>query len=337
MDNLWLFYGENTYFLNQELKRWKESFIEKHGDINIETLNGETCAVKDIIFACDAVPFLGEKRLVIVKNFISSQKSEETDRKKEDQKALIAYLKQVPSTCVLVFFEQSVDKRRALFKKIKEAGTIKEFENLKGTSLSQWILEEVNKRGGKIEFTNAQFLAEMTGRDVWQLNQEINKLLAYKEDKQISREDIEKTVSANFNVSIFAFVDAVGQRNAKKALDLFHGLLDRGESLQMIFYMIVRQFRLLLQVRYLLDKKFDYRTITSKLKLIPFQTPILCKQALNFSSEELKEIYRILFEIDIDIKTGKIPATQDNQKIFILVLERMIVKRGFLGGVTSVV
>jgi DNA polymerase-3 subunit delta len=72
--------------------------------------------------------------------------------------------------------------------------------------------------------------------------------------------------------------------------------------------MIAYQFRNLLIIKELQDAKKPYALVVKKSGLHPFvaqKSYYLCNQ---FSFEKLKKIYLKIFQIDSDIKTGKIES-----------------------------
>lgn len=68
--------------------------------------------------------------------------------------------------------------------------------------------------------------------------------------------------------------------------------------------MIVRQFRLLIQVRWLADRGVSEPDITARLKLHPFVTRKIRAQAQRFTPEQLRAAYRLLVDSDLAIKRG---------------------------------
>lgn len=102
---------------------------------------------------------------------------------------------------------------------------------------------------------------------------------------------------------IFAFLENIYPGN-KKSLVLFHNTLKTNE-VELIFYMIIRQFRLLLAVSDL--KKGE--TIDEAKRLAPWQLSRLKRQASNFSVDKLKNTYKKLYEIDLAQKTGSLPLS----------------------------
>jgi DNA polymerase-3 subunit delta len=108
--------------------------------------------------------------------------------------------------------------------------------------------------------------------------------------------------------NIFSLVDALGNRNGQQAMKMFHHLLAEQDALQ-IFGMIVRQFRLLLLAREILDDGGNVDEIAHQLKVQPFLAQKLAVQARRFSLPGLETIYRLLSEIDVASKSGEIEAS----------------------------
>ena len=107
--NLILMHGEDTFSIKERIDLWKNEFIKRYdGDTNINEIDGDSTTVSDIIDAISVLPFLSDKRLVLVKNFLSEQKADE-------QKKLAGKLADIPDTTVLVFYElKKPDKKLSL-------------------------------------------------------------------------------------------------------------------------------------------------------------------------------------------------------------------------------
>ena len=69
-----------------------------------------------------------------------------------------------------------------------------------------------------------------------------------------------------------------------------------------IFGMVVRQFRLLLLAREVLE---NHGNVQKELKLHSFVAQKVMAQARKFSLESLENIYRHLLKVDEDAKTGQ--------------------------------
>ena len=70
--------------------------------------------------------------------------------------------------------------------------------------------------------------------------------------------------------------------------------------------MINFQFRNLLTIKELIEKKLPYYKIINKSSLHPFIVKKSYQQAQKFTLQELKKIYQKIFETDLNIKTGRL-------------------------------
>jgi len=98
---------------------------------------------------------------------------------------------------------------------------------------------------------------------------------------------------------LFTFLDNLLPGNSKHAISLFHQAILRSEP-ELLFYMIVRHFRLLLAVT---DKSLE--NIDEVLKMSPWQKSKLEKQSRSFTKEHLVKILKKLMNIDYFQKTGQ--------------------------------
>ncbi len=110
----------------------------------------------------------------------------------------------------------------------------------------------------------------------------------------------------------FGFLDNITPGNGKRNVELFHDALV-GSSEELLFFMLIRQFRLLLAVS-------SNSPIDEVNRLAPWQKSKLLSQAKSFSPEQLKNIYRKLNDIDFAQKTGGLTMPL-KETIDILLLE----------------
>lgn len=293
----YLLHGEDTFSSRKKLEEIKSRFFNSNmGDINITTLEGDNLTFEQIEKAAFITPFLSPKRLIIIKNLI-------TKGKKEIQEKTAESLNTFPSFSIVVFYEEGkIEKTSPLFLKLKSSKKAQEFTLLSQYSLTNWISKEVSERGGKIE-SNAVFrLAQITGPDLWRVSQEIDKLISYKKDGAIQKEDVELLVKEEIHPKIFSLIDALGERNIRKANILLSELLGLGENESYILSMIAYQIRNLLIIKDLLEKQKPL----SISGLHPFVLEKTQSQAKNFTKTQLKNIYGKLLETDYNIKTGQL-------------------------------
>ena len=97
---------------------------------------------------------------------------------------------------------------------------------------------------------------------------------------------------------LFQLLDSLKPNNAKAMISLFHKTKETTSD-ELIFFMIIRQFRILLA---LTDEKGS--SIEELNRLSSWQKEKLTRQARLFSEGRLKEIMSVLFRIELRLKTG---------------------------------
>lgn len=317
-----LFHGENTFLIQEKLHLWQNKFIEKyHSDINCQVVEASSnIKAANIILEAETVPFLSEKRLIIIKDFFSKASPEE-------QKEILKKIPQLPDFTVLVFGEfESLDRRTTIYKTIQKITTVEEFPLLQSAALQDWIHKEIRKRNSQINPKESFYLGEIAGSNLWNLANEIAKLSSYCQNRPISISDIDLLTKSQVQLSIFQLTDFIGQKNLPQALKSLNQLIERGEEPMYIFHMIVRQFRLIIQVSELLQEKASIKNIIERLKLKPFVVSSTAKQARNYSLPMLCTIYQQLLDIEIAVKTGKIKFSTSDVRELKLALEKFIIK-----------
>lgn len=312
----YLFHGEDEYSRTLALAEMKAKVGDPSiSELNIISLDGEALTLEELIRACDTPPFLSQRRLVIVRDLVSqfeprrgAKKREFPPAKRELVEGLKEYLPHLPLSTRLVFIEEKLISKSNPIHRLAsqlEGGFVREFIPPKGDPLRQWIRERVKEKGGQISPSAVEELANFLGNDLRLLDQEIEKLVTYARERPIEKEDVDLLVSQVQVATIFSLVDALGHRDSQKATLYLHGLMDAGQPLLYIFFMITRQFRLLLEAKELQIEGLGRQAIQTRLGLHPFVAQKLAEQAGNFSRSRLEAIHHRLLEVDIAIKTGQ--------------------------------
>lgn len=306
---LHLLHGENDLQRDEALA----SIVGQAGltpdlrDLNTEVLEPPVTAAK-LRQACSTIPFLGDARIVIARDALAQTKGPAA----KEMDAIAAYLPDLPPTTILIFCEHKAlgAKNPVLVQAKKLDANIQAFAVPNAKDLARWIVERAKMHRGAIDFSAAALLGQNIGPNLRLLDQEIRKLMLYcGENNVITTEDVK--VMAPYIQSadvIFAMVDAIGQRDPRNAATYLHRLLEVGEHPLGIFGMIVRQFRLLIQARWLADRQAGEADIAARLKLHPFVAKKARAQAQHFTSEQLRAAYQVLVDSDLAIKRGLLEA-----------------------------
>jgi DNA polymerase-3 subunit delta len=297
----YIFHGDDKHSQKETLS----DLLSKLGDpsmleLNTSRFDGQRLTFPELRHACDSVPFLAEKRLVIVADLFS--------QKPAFQDELLAYLPTVPESTRLVFLESkslATNHPAVVLAEKSEKGFVKEFVRPEGGQLEAWIRRQVSEEGGAIQPYAAHLLAANVGNNLELLGHEIEKLVLYKGEEIIEADDVSLLCPFVAEANIFDLVDALGGRVGKEAAKLLQQKLAEGADPFYLFAMFVRQFRLLIQVKELAEMGQRPPEIAKSLKIHSFVAGKLFQQAQNFNLQQLEQIYAHLLETDVGVKTGK--------------------------------
>lgn len=321
--NFYLMSGEDRYSLLEEVKRWKNAFLEKFGDTDLEELDGENTTAEVINAAVRATPFLAEKRLVILKNFLTS-------RKAEDANTLLPTLQQLPDTTFLLMIEAAPDKRTAIFKAVTGLATQRLFMKPQGAQLNTWVMRRAEALGSRIDAQTASYLISWVGDDLFALMNELQKLSLYASscgdapNQPLTIAMIDLLVTDNVQQSIFTLTDQLSKKDFAGALATIDSLQKQGEEAVYIFAMIARQFRLLLEMKALAESGAAPAQIARNMAVHPFVVQNTLRFSKNFTHSQLREALASLLTLDERLKTGRIPLKPRDEDHFLLALERVL-------------
>ena len=294
---IYLLYGEEDYLRKQYRDKLKEALIDDGDTMNNHYYEGKDTKPEEIIDLAETLPFFASKRVIVIENSGWFQKGGER---------IAEYLPSIPDTTYFVFVETQVDKRSKLYKEVGKQGRISEFASQDEQTLKRWILGMLKRENKNITAADLQFLLERTGTQMANIKTEMEKLLCYTMEKtEITRDDIEEICTKRVQNQIFDMINAIADREQKKALQLYYDLLTLKEPPMRILALIGRQFNLLLQVKELKKKGYSQQIIAEKTGLHGFVVGKYEKQAARFKSAELRDALEACVEADENVKTGK--------------------------------
>lgn len=293
-----LLHGNDEFAIEVRVEALRARLDESSAAMNFSRLNGRAPDLEQLTASLQAAPFLAPRRLLVLDSPTALPK----DR-------LLGLLEAIPPTTDVVLVEAELLKSDHWLLQWAQAGNaaVEVYLLPRRWEMPRWIEEEAKRQGGKIEPDAALRLAEMTGEDTRQAAQEIAKLLTYVDwQRPIRVADVEQLAVVRAQSSVFDFVDALTGGNGSKAQKVLHRLLEEEDPLA-LWGMIIRQFRLLLLTREILDEGGNLLQVQTELLLHDFVAQKMTAQARRFSRNELESLYRLLLEIDENAKTGQTP------------------------------
>jgi len=307
MPNIYFLFGNDEFAISRKLKDFESDFNDPtSADMNTARLDARSASENDLNTAVNAMPFLAKRRLVLLAN-PSSKYNNTSSRKK-----ILEFIEKTPETTRLVMYETVEPRNADKHWLVKWAGKNEKLIQTKAFMLPRlremtgWIVNETKQQGGQIEPRAAEMLKDMVGVDTRQAGMEIAKLLAYVNwARPVTNQDVEAVCIVTSQQSVFDFVDALSSGNGKSAQHLLHRLLESEDPFS-LWGMVIRQFRLLIQAREILDGRGNKDDVARALGVHPFVAEKTTGQAGRFSVESLEFVYRKLLAIDEGVKTGQV-------------------------------
>lgn len=329
-------FGEDTFRSRQKLRELKDKFIREidPSKNSLVVIDGEKATLSEVNEQISPASFFSKKRMAVIENIFSNKDNnflkelEDFFAKKDsDENIIIIWepnirTKKKGNKDEVMMTDKSGNekallvKQKKMFEFLKKQKYVQEFQSLSNIELGRWTKKETESRGGRISNQAINHLISLVGSDLWQINNEIDKLVSYKlaqspklvkdgDAPSIEINDIDLLVRGQINENIFALTDAISNKNKSLAAKLIEDELEAGAVETYLLTMIIRQFKILLQIRQALDLGQTSRKIISSLKLHPFVVQKSINQVRNFQINQLKAIVNRLVQIDAKMKTGK--------------------------------
>lgn len=305
---LYLLYGTEGFLINETKQKLMNNVLtEEEKDFNFATYDLEETPVETAIEEAETLPFMGERRLVILHNPIFLTGEKKKDKVEHNLARLEAYLSNPSPFTILVFAApyEKLDERKKLTKLLKKQAIVAEAKKLNEGELKVWVRDRAAENGVQIDEEAIDLLLALSGANLMMLMNELDKLALYCQDsKRIDQEAVSALASRSLEQNIFDLVDKAVKRNIDQALRIYYDLLKQNEEPIKILAVLAGQFRLIFQVKELGRRGYGPPQIAGRLKVHPFRVKLALGQAEKFTEEEIVRIMDRLARADLQMKTS---------------------------------
>ncbi len=290
--------GNEKFFQDQFIQAAIETIFPERAsrDLNLHILYGTENTLSELLSACLSYPMLSDRKLVIVRDFDKMKLS--------DPDALQKYVDnpQISTTLVLVSAEKG---RQKIYDYISKHAQTVDCSPIPEYKVVDWLSAHFRTYGRSVTPQAAQFLVNHIGPNLLGLDQEINKIISFKNDNStISIEDLEATTGISREANIFALQKALSRRQLPASLGIARHLLESGVDISAINAILFAFFRKTAQVVYLKQRGLQRRDIASQLKLHDFQLKEMYECSSHFNLSQLRGIIALLHQSDRAAKTS---------------------------------
>lgn len=315
-------HGADAFAIAEHVRTARAAFATEDAmaELNAVVLDGARLTVAELQLAADALPFMGGRRLIIVRGLIGRCNARSGDKRKDRRTTLIdgllSYLPGVPTTTRLVLADGPIeaDNRVATWLR-KAAGTdggavtVRSYDPPAPERLPAWIAARATQRGGAFSSAAAKALAAALApdgpADLWRCDSEIEKLLTWAGKRPVEAGDVARLVAPVDTENVYRLIEAIADRDGPAAATLLHTFLAGGEEPLSLLGKIARQFHQLAHVQALLDSGVPAGEHARAVGVPPFVARKLAGQSRRFSAPFLDAALKRLLDIDVGIKTGR--------------------------------
>ena len=280
-----------------------------------------------LIALLETVPFFVPKHVVLVQEspLFRERKSGAADGEEAEEKAakgkkkggrdkkeerLLHLLADMPDYAHVIFVcSGKADKRRKAYKTVETVGAVLDADAVRPWEIGDWLagkLAEIHKvfdREAHEYFMGA--VSMMHEVSLAHLDKEFEKLALYTEEKRIGKKELAEVFSGLPEVSSFAMMDAVSEKDLKKALTLLRRQTSNGVYAPVLLALMVRHVRQLWQAKLLMTQGVRGKALGPAMKLNPFIAEKIGRASTKFPEPLLKQAMLALIDADYLLKTGR--------------------------------
>ena len=317
---IYIFYGDDAYSAQEALRALYLTVGPRDlWESNITQMDGASFDLAHFAAAAQAVPFLADRRLVTVRGLLGTAETQRgaPRRGRRSPRAasgpspwhdLAQALDALPPTTDVAFVDGRLSRDNPLLQELGGTAKTQEFPLLRGEPLSRWVREHMAQKNGTLTPQAVTELVRLVGSNLWTMDNELEKLATYCNGRPVAPEDVRALVGSAREANIFALVDAIMERRPEAAMRAMEELTAAGATAPYLLSMIGRQARLVALAQALAQEKAPPAQWGDRLGIQQeFVLRKTIEQSRRFSSDQVRQLYRLLLEADLAIKSGEAP------------------------------
>ena len=244
----------------------KKDILNKIGydpsDLNYSYFDMKEASYAEVELDLVSLPFFADEKIVILDHLLDVTTAKKRNLTDEDLKQFENYLENPSeSTRLVIFAEGKLDSKRRLVKLLKRDAQIIEAATPKEQEVKRYFASQAQELGLQFVGDSLDQLLLKSGYDFGELQKNLALLQAYKEDGQITLEDIEEVVPKTLQDNIFDLTQMILKRQIDQARNLVKDLRLQGEDEIKLIAILLGQFRCFLKL------KFSQKKANPKAKL----------------------------------------------------------------------
>lgn len=266
---------------------------------NLDVFHGGQVDLEQVLNTARTVPMFGDRRLTLLLDHPEPGEGE--------TELIVRYVKDpAPHTILMVVFATGKLSRK-IHNACRPSGCLIRAEKLRERDLPHWIDASFRDHGLATASGVTRAVAEHTGVNLQAIEDTVEKLAIYTAGKErVEVADVEECVLAVRQSEIFDLLDALGERNAGRALSILGKLAGQRTDSLFINAMLSRQIRNLIKIRRHGSHSPGQEAIAQELGVHPYFAGKLLAQSRNFTMVDLERALAASAEFNVRVKHSRV-------------------------------
>ena len=280
-------------------------------DLNFAYFDMKEVDYKSLELELVSLPFFADEKIVILDHFLDITTAKKRYLSDDELKSFEDYLENpLPSSKLVIFAEGKLDSKRRLVKLLKRDAKVFEAIEPKEQEIRAYFQEWAQELGLNFAGKSFEQLLIKSGFQFSEIQKNLLFLQAYKDNGDITEEDIVEAIPKTLQDNIFDLTQLILGKKIDQARDLVKDLTLQGEDEIKLIAIMLGQFRLYTQVKILLESGQTESQMVSSLGHYlgrnpnPYQIKFALRDTRALSLNFLQDSIRYLIQADYQIKTG---------------------------------
>jgi DNA polymerase-3 subunit delta len=289
--------GKEKFFHDQVIQAFSQALFKDPSSrsLNRIMLHGSENSLSEVVNASLSYPMLSNHKLVVVKEF--------SRIKIADADSFFRYLEKPTSTSIVLLSTEEMGKTK-LFTELRKKAILVDCKPVPDYKIPALIKERLNLKKMEMSAQAVTMLAEYTGNNLLNIEQELQKIKEYKsDDSEISVDDIINVTGMSKEYNVFTLQNALISKNLKRSFVIGKKLIEKGENINLIISILFSYFKKALLVAKLKSSGKDFGAISRELKINEYQQRDLSSTLKVFNSQKLAKVINTLHFLDRKVKS----------------------------------
>ncbi len=303
-NNIFYFWGEETYLIDQSVKQIVAQLQEENGEEpELIMVDGDEISSMELGETLQFSALFAFSRVVVIRNPSWLGKNTRKVKKAEEiVKVIQNYLAQNQLGQILILCSAEYNASNPVTKLLAKQAKIVEIKSLSPKALGDWIKDAFRQRGLKVEAAAINLLAS-SGQDMHYLENLIEKMSLMVKADTVRLNDLEIELDTRQEIKVFKLTDALLSRNLAASLEAFAQLQEQGEPYLLMIYMISRQLLSLSKVKFCQEAGHSINQIAEITAQKDFVVRKMMEKSTRFAANDIRILFQKLLDIDVSFKS----------------------------------